>query len=74
MALWPKFPETADSELVQTETRPLDLTTGPMVTLTGLLQGSSGDKGGSEWYKTGRAHAPCTQTAFPRHAELGPGP
>lgn len=60
MASWPEFPKPASCWAGRDRNS----------TLTGLLQGSSGDKGGSERYKTGREH---TDT-FPRHADLDPGP
>lgn len=46
MASWPEFPKPASCLPVHDRNS----------TLTGLLQGSSGDKGGSEWYKTGSEH------------------
>lgn len=46
MASWPEFPKPASCLPGRDRNS----------TLAGLLQGSSGDKGGSEWYKTGREH------------------
>lgn len=46
MAPWPEFPKPASCWPGRDRNS----------TLTGLLQSSSGDKGGSEWYKTGREH------------------